>query len=161
VYHFDERGIHLDTSDQWNGICICVPIRPLSQDQFEVFDFVLEEYFQAFQARRYHPLQQNCYDFVVGFLNQLRLLEKSDHTKEEIVEKYIKAAIYELEQYFFLQTSPRICDFCERKIVQTDSYYHCLECNDFDMCQICYEIDPSVEKLNHLKSHCLRHIQRR
>jgi hypothetical protein len=38
---------------------------------------------------RYHQIDNNCYSFVIRFLNEIRYAGSKDHTKEEVVEKFI------------------------------------------------------------------------
>jgi hypothetical protein len=162
VYHFDEHGLHLDGPESWNDICVCIEL-PLNENHIAVFDFVLDEYFEAFRGRKrkYHAFDENCYDFVVGFLNTLNFQGRADHSKEEIVENFIKGPISQLEEYLLLKTSRRICDICQGVISYSDSFYHCLECKDFDVCDLCFKKNSIMDKKQHHKEHELRYIERK
>lgn len=158
IFHFDERGKHVDEPMIWNDRSICIPIE-FEIEKMEIYDIVLERYFYAFNSR-YHPLHRNCYDFVVGFLNEWGFEGRTDHSKERVVENYIKNAVQRLEEYLisnnFQSRVNRICDICQNGILTNASYYHCTECKDFDLCSRCFKSDPFVETNEHSKTHTLK-----
>jgi len=113
VYNFDERGPCIDndwkesisipieaphlTDSQWDaalarhhdaektyrcaaawrlGHCVCYRSR-INLGRFE-------------RARPYSQLANNCYDYVIRFLNGIKFEGKEDHTKEGIVARFIR-----------------------------------------------------------------------
>jgi hypothetical protein len=93
VYNFDERGHHRD--ERWIE-CVSTPLNDI-----EDFDRKLNEYDASHRSRVHtyshriyreedemeHP-GNNCFDYVVGFLNYVRYKGRNDHTVQSI-ERYL------------------------------------------------------------------------
>ena len=89
VYNFDERGHHRD--DRWIE-CVSAPL-----DGIEDFDEKLNAYDALHRKRVRHYSHRihreedemehpgnNCFDYVVGFLNYVRYKGRNDHTVQSI-----------------------------------------------------------------------------
>ena len=95
VYNFDERGRHAD--DSWLE-CVCVPL-PVDLPDAE-FDAALVAH-NAAHARanvKYHPLQHNCFDYLVGFLNAVRYGGTAGNSKAT-VEEALETPLIRVIQY--------------------------------------------------------------
>ncbi len=90
IFSFDERGRRADTLTQWN------PYRPAESLSIPVvhsqmsdgdWDTALDTYLLVERATdsEYTALQNNCFAFVVGFLNQIGWEGRTDSTKETVV----------------------------------------------------------------------------
>jgi hypothetical protein len=72
-------------------------------DTAALWDAALEEHAAGWRAARYHAVDNNCYSFVVGFLNARAVFEgRSDHTKLSIASDLLGPQIDQLEAYISL-----------------------------------------------------------
>jgi len=207
VFHFDERGTHIE--DFWNE-CLSIPIFPSNQttNQLETtsststtstitpnystpsddaWDKSLLTYYEIKRGdalNRYHPLQNNCYSFVVGFFNHTQVGGTTVvHDKVSLVHQFIEVPIQLLEGYlnihkeiklrgFFSSPTPSIadnasadksksftCDICGLIMDQSETVKHfrCSVCDDFDLCEFCYASQPE-ESGSHKKQHSMQEM---
>lgn len=177
VFNFDERGVLIDNGG-WKD-CLCISLN----DPFENGDnndeisnkkpkthwdkelnahyFSERENLQTNRDLRYHQLQNNCYDFVLRFLNKIAFENRTNHTKEELVQTLIGTPVESLESFLiimkrindsngdpFVLKTPTIeqgkkretyrCDVCGEKII--GKRWRCQNtktCTDFDICDSC------------------------
>ena len=54
------------------------------------------------QKRSYHATRNNCYDYVIRFLNSINFENKSQHSKEDLVERLIKKEVELFESFHSL-----------------------------------------------------------
>eukprot|EP01087_Luapelamoeba_hula_P018902 TRINITY_DN6170_c0_g1_i1.p1 TRINITY_DN6170_c0_g1~~TRINITY_DN6170_c0_g1_i1.p1 ORF type:complete len:345 (-),score=14.96 TRINITY_DN6170_c0_g1_i1:259-1293(-) len=173
VYNFDELGCH---ADKWPAaLSIPVPHSSLSDGEW---DSQLSRHQRdeiSFVAYRpYHQLKNNCYGYVIRFLNQLEFEGRSNHSPDDIVVRFIRDSIDHYESYhniykkignkayIVLETpSPapvplrHSCDACEELIAWGSNRYRCHECLGFDLCEGC----RNRETDNHKRSHTMFKIQ--
>jgi len=184
VFHFDERGFHYD--DFWKE-CVSVPLFPTpsttTQISGETWDSELQSYHEIQKAQHmlpshgYQALENNCYSYVIGFLNHIRLESSSNHNKYSIVSRFIEPVVQHLESYLrihdevyqkgYLATlhvslpagtlnygsfRPKYtCNNCTQPI--EGYHYRCQNCADFDLCEMCMTLEPEID--GHLASHVL------
>lgn len=171
VYNFDESGCHVD-SDWHESISIPVAAPHLSDEQW---DAELDRHHKAeltFKAYRpYKQLQNNCYDYVIRFLNGVKFEGRKNHQKEDIVTRFIQAPIDLFEGYFsvrqkldsreaqqqgyikldsLVQGGPRhTCDGCGQLISLDDTRHRCTVCKEFDLCSGCKDVEVGQHKRDH------------
>lgn len=180
VFNFDEKGRKVDKS--WEE-CLNVKLS-LDSEQELLFDQLLEEFFQEellmSKFSKYHSLLNNCYNFVLRFLNKIRYQNRDDHSKESIVLNLISQPVEKLEEFLrismeleksdpknpvvlvppletTLKRSNRVCDICGQQILPGLPFYHCDFCSDFDSCIECYF--PELTAGAHLSSHSMTFIE--
>lgn len=104
VVNFDEHGIHADKTG-WN-YSINVPIpEPNEKEKLSnsEWNLILQDFANKFEkGPKYHTLNHNCYTFVIGFLNEMKFLGSSDHSKDQIVQIFIEKPFLDFEKFFFL-----------------------------------------------------------
>jgi len=99
---------------------------------------------------KYHEFKNNCYDFVIRFLNFIDFNGICNHNKQEVVDNIVKGPVDGFESFFKIHSKLTadgpfsipiqrcvICDICGKKGLQADDLHHCLECDDFDLCSCC------------------------
>jgi hypothetical protein len=174
VFNFDEKGRRFDLS--WEET-LCVKLETKMDDNS--WNSALTSHLKDEQAManysRYHPLDNNCYSFVVRFLNKIKFEGKENHTKASIVDTRIEKPITVLEAFLSIsqQLSSRQhvlmdaplnrqgvsrwrCDFCGKALFAPD-HYHCEECKDTDLCTVCY--DKQSENQEHEKTHRIVRVE--
>lgn len=96
VYNFDERGISIET---WSG-ALCVSLSDfVSPLRLPVWNTYLESHVKSERIRvkektRYHSITNNCYDFVIRFLNSI---DSRQITKEDVVMNLIAEPLHNFE----------------------------------------------------------------
>jgi len=191
VFNFDERGILIDNG--WSD-CLCISLNdPFVENNHNNnnnthWDKELNSHFFAERSQltkpngKYHQLQNNCYDFVLRFLNRISYEKRTNHTKEELVQSLIGTPMDTLESFLtimkkirdfydepFVIKTPNLnnnnnnnnsnretyrCDICGDRII--GKRFRCQNtetCKDFDICDSCH----SKEKIQapHELSHKL------
>jgi len=125
---------------------------------------------------KYHELTNNCYDFVIRFLNFIEFNGIRSHNKQQVVNNIVKVPVDAFESFFKIHDKLTAdgpfsipiqrcvtCDVCGRKGLQADDLHHCLECYDFDLCSSCLSTvirsgaisSGSVSKRSHTPNHKL------
>eukprot|EP01112_Ceratiomyxa_fruticulosa_P009376 TRINITY_DN2442_c0_g1_i2.p1 TRINITY_DN2442_c0_g1~~TRINITY_DN2442_c0_g1_i2.p1 ORF type:complete len:294 (-),score=52.32 TRINITY_DN2442_c0_g1_i2:104-985(-) len=203
VFHYDERGVHVD--DFWNE-CLSIQIfqtpstpteatttttaqEPSTENTLTPSDDVWDKYLLTYceikrgdPSNRYHPLQNNCYSYVVGVFNHIQVGGSAVvHDKVSLVHQYLETPIQLLEGYlrihgeiksrgFFSSPTPSIseaekitdanrsftCDSCGLIMDKSEEVKHfrCSVCSDFDLCEFCYISQPE-ENGTHKKQHLM------
>jgi len=86
VYNFDQRGPRKD-SKKWTR-CIAQRLNHPALDD-KHWDEQLMEHNKEEKRREksagYRDLSNNCYDYIIRFLNNIKFGDKATHTKEDIV----------------------------------------------------------------------------
>ena len=100
VYHFLNSGVHRDS---WKGEqVLCIPILDELSERSS-WDHDLHDHFLSEKNRvikkPYRSLENNCYDFAVRFLNSISYMASKNHTKEALVENWIKTPVANAELY--------------------------------------------------------------
>ena len=125
-------------------------------------------------------MNNNCYDYVIRFLDLIKFENKTGHTKRDIVSRYIGKYTTEFvltspetpvsafesfynihsklekEPYFAVNVNAKpsttrySCNVCGNSIEST-GHYRCTECEDYDLCDKCYHAGKVNE--SHIKSH--------
>jgi hypothetical protein len=161
VYHFDEHGMHLDV--KWPE-CLSIPI-VWDKVADEVWDTKLEEHYRDEESlldyRPYEALGNNCYSFIIRYLELIGFENKKEHTKDDIVKRFVTVPIETFESFYNihqrlqsqqsyvcdmdemkrekLRNRAVNCDGCGREHIHKQAvYYHCEECADFDLCNECF-----------------------
>lgn len=57
-------------------------------------------YFYRAQTKKYQQLENNCYDFVIRFLNSISYKGRNDHMKGPIVEELVGIISFDYVIYF-------------------------------------------------------------
>jgi len=70
--------------------------------------------------RPYHELKNNCYDYIIRFLNGIKFEGKEDHTSKDIVERFIRTTF---PVPFFLVSLLNSNEFLERSVSHFESYF--------------------------------------
>lgn len=90
VYNFDERGC---CKEMWDLDCLAIKIEDKSTEDKDNFDQMLENFHKEEVKRskkhKYTSLDNNCYSYVVRFLNCIKFQGRSDHTKESLIKQFI------------------------------------------------------------------------
>jgi hypothetical protein len=157
VFNFWDSYKIQDRSENqiWKKV-INVELPLIELDDF-LFDQMLEEdmNFQKQKFPKYHQINNNCYDYVCRMLNNINYGNK-EWTKQTLAFLLVEPAIIYLEKYFSLykdlfqssknidfikednrEYSQSICDNCSQRIFMGERF-HCLTCQDYDMCKSCY-----------------------
>ena len=111
VFHFDENGrhrskwtesvcYHLDT----NGMFAAeTEKRGSKEEKLQRWDDKLVQFSNLHEkdGAPYHPLENNCYDFVTSFLNEayLNLPQRYPFTKDTVAVQMLEPRMLELEKY--------------------------------------------------------------
>jgi len=171
VFHFDEGGLHYD--EFWPQ-CISVPLFPTATPVPENWDNELRSFHEIRNTQRssqgFHTLENNCYNYVIGFLNHISYEQRTNHTKIDIVRHHIEPVVQVLESflnihrevynkgyfatesgYRFVSKTTYTCNNCSQRIEK--AHYRCQNCEDFDLCEYCLSLDPEID--GHKSSHTL------
>jgi len=170
VYNFDERGPCID-NDWKESISIPIEAPHLTDSQWDAALARHHDAEKTFErARPYSQLANNCYDYVIRFLNGIKFEGKEDHTKEGIVARFIQTPIDAFESFFAVlqrvksadaqrqgfvkieippSRSSHACDACGEMISPQDTRYRCVECQDFDLCSRCSQKTVAQHKPSH------------
>ncbi|XP_041479195.1 MKRN2 opposite strand protein-like [Lytechinus variegatus] len=113
VYNYDDNGIHQDSSS-WEQ-CVVIPL--LSCHDYEMkqeWDTELHQLSMSsgWTQERYHEEINNCFDFVVGFLNHIDYNQTVKHiskpiTREELCQDYIVSMTTKAAQYISIHHAIR------------------------------------------------------
>ena len=89
VYNFDQRGC---SREQWS-LCLSVPL-PVSRLSDAQWDQQLARHnateHELQKYRKYQQLKNNCYDYVIRFLDAIRFEGSQTHMKDDIVLRFIR-----------------------------------------------------------------------
>lgn len=89
VFNFDAGGCHIEPV--WVE-CITVPLEASHLSDTH-WDQRLQQHHNSEQTRKttypYHSLSNNCYDYAIRFLNSINFEGKSNHSKDDIVSRFI------------------------------------------------------------------------
>jgi len=158
VLNFDHRGVMVDPPSMWN-LVISLPIAKDNFDSFLISHTKNEK--QRESQSRYHQIDNNCYDFVIRFLNHVSWNNKNNHTKLEFVEVFIGKLVAEFETFYTLHREiekgkdvlrPHVgfsCQNCKITDLQPGNLFHCLECESLDLCSLCQNISSGEHKSSH------------
>jgi len=90
VHHFDDTGHHCS---KWiESVCYRVESLPAEQ-----WDKALSDFHSA-ERCAYNAISNNCYDYTVGFLNNISYLGKV-HSKDSIAAGLLEPAMLKAEEY--------------------------------------------------------------
>jgi hypothetical protein len=170
VYNFDIGGC---SAEEWKLSLSINLAHPCSDSEW---DAQLERHNNAEKSflayRPYQALRNNCYDYVIRFLNGIKFEGKEDHKKEDVVARLIQTPIGHFENFFeilrkvkqrepfeFILPNPattkarvaHVCDACGQIIPVNAFRFRCLECEDYDLCEGCQK--ARVETEQHKRSH--------
>eukprot|EP01126_Amoeba_proteus_P035287 TRINITY_DN3553_c0_g1_i14.p1 TRINITY_DN3553_c0_g1~~TRINITY_DN3553_c0_g1_i14.p1 ORF type:complete len:223 (+),score=51.17 TRINITY_DN3553_c0_g1_i14:62-670(+) len=102
VFNFDSRGICIDAPERWSpSLSIrlsCTTISDLEWDRLLLLH--VEEEREREKKRRYHQINNNCYDFVMRFLNFINYENRKNHEKEQIVVSLIAPLMDKFESFY-------------------------------------------------------------
>jgi hypothetical protein len=142
VFHFNERGAQRSAVHKWKE-ALCVPLHPADHD---VWDDRLKAHLANEKKRmqRYHGLKNNCYSFVIRFLNRITYQNRSNHTRNSVLtwlEKPIMETEHWVECHLKLQTTQAgyivVQDGLERKNTNTSSSSSSSSRNVVYACDFC------------------------
>jgi len=171
VFNFDEQGAH---KELWKD-CLCIGLNTSNWTD-EQWDKELTKHLISEMERsrksRYHQLNNNCYDFVLRFLNTIQFGGHASHTKESIVKQYVEKPVQVFESFFEIhkriQSSPNYsviittlvktpyyCDGCGQ--TNLTRRFRCQVCTDYDLCPDCYTKGKVTEK--HSKAHAVAQLE--
>jgi hypothetical protein len=158
VSHFDS-SVH---QNDWRGsLTLSIPLMHLPHEEESALqrwdDALLANTLQEREREilyPYHTHNNNCYDFVVRFLNAICFQNHTNHTKLPLVENYISLPVSNVELFIkwyssalhatltpcptLTQSPTYTCDICTSHFTKEDERFHCLVCYDFDLCCVCY-----------------------
>ncbi|KAL6053583.1 MKRN2 opposite strand [Balamuthia mandrillaris] len=92
----EEKDEELKTQEENEG----QRLRRLWDEQLEKH---LKEERRRVAQKPYHALKNNCYDFVIRFLNAIEFEGKKNHTKEDIVGRYLSTPVDTAESYLHIR----------------------------------------------------------
>ena len=89
VYNFDERGCN---KEKWKE-SLAIKLEDKIIEKPQHFDKLLDNFNKSEKERekkhKYTALDNNCYSYVVRFLNSIEYQGKSNHTKESLIEQSV------------------------------------------------------------------------
>eukprot|EP01089_Gocevia_fonbrunei_P021883 TRINITY_DN8653_c0_g1_i1.p1 TRINITY_DN8653_c0_g1~~TRINITY_DN8653_c0_g1_i1.p1 ORF type:complete len:281 (-),score=41.18 TRINITY_DN8653_c0_g1_i1:178-1020(-) len=168
VFNFDERGCVADTSG-WE-YCLSIAVQTDLTDS--EWDNALKTHneaeicFNTLAGRKYHQLQNNCYDYIIRFLNSIKFGQSENHSKDKIVFQFILTPMQIFEAYYNIvtqlhthpvvitdivnpaQTHRHTCDGCSNLIELNTPRYRCTICEDFDLCENVKKLIKILEIIN-------------
>jgi len=148
VYNFDSRGVCMDKP--WDEV-LHIPLIVESHSD-EKWDLLLQAHYerekQLEMKKKYHQLDNNCYDFVVRFLNEIQYEGKNNHTKEDLVVTLISGKVDSWDSFHQIykkisengvfKLDPAVnCTACSEKDLQPSNRFHCLHCSGKALCAKC------------------------
>jgi hypothetical protein len=161
VYNFDERGRRRQTN--WRG-SLCIPLEHAAMSD-AAWDAALRNFNQREKTSggAYSALTNNCYAYVVGFLNTVAFQNSRQHRKTDLATKMIAAPLNACQHWLdtakqvhagagvFIATAKQakpstkdtlstlqyVCDFCDKLISNRTGHYKCAACPGIDMCHAC------------------------
>jgi len=171
VYNFDQAGRRVDTPAKWGSETISIPLHhdALSNQQWDkaIEEFLREEQEMA-AFKPYEALGNNCYTFVLIFLNKIRYEGRSNHSKDEMVVRFIQKPIDDLDAFISItrqlqkdkvvvykpasKVTAYSCDFCG-VVIPSGQHYRCAVCKDTDLCDKCFA--AKRENRTHKNSHLI------
>jgi len=163
VYNFDETGVH---SDQWNN-CIAIPLQfPFMTDNewdTALYRHHRDESARAKNIEKYKQLSNNCYDYIIRFLNSIQFDGKTNHTKDDVISRFILKPMDYFESFIsilkdvqrsghyvgnFAQQPKYTCDGCGKQDLSPGDRFRCWECEGYDLCADCKRKGVSTQSHN-------------
>jgi len=159
-YNFDEKGRKIE---RWPE-CLAVPLLASAGALSDTeWDDALNTFmqFENTDGRSYHSMNNNCYDFVLRYLNFIRFLDRQ-WDKNTFVAQFLERMVSDFEVFldvyrelnqnrakgFVVRDATRTtpmhssrpvysCDVCGKQNLVPDDHYRCLKCDNYDICVPC------------------------
>ncbi|XP_044015401.1 MKRN2 opposite strand protein, partial [Aphidius gifuensis] len=101
LYEFDNRGIVVNDFDNWKS---CIVFDNFEESWHSYFDEIinnklLNNKLTKWNKNNYHPINFNCFNFIIEFLNELKYPNYFYNNKIDICDKLILPKIHEAMRF--------------------------------------------------------------